>query len=207
MEKKGIKVFLPDLPGFGENSLLSRPWTIKDYVIWVKDFVEKNHLDRFFLLGHSFGGNIAVNYVLGFPEGVEKLILVSPALIRIKDKKKEIFVKFAKLFKKLSFLPFYSPLKKVFYRFFVKSDYPDTKGFLRETYLKIIKEDFSEKLFGISVPTILIWGEKDNITPFEHANFIKEKISGAELKILPGVGHVPRDEAPELLVEKILESL
>lgn len=207
LERGGCKVYLPDLPGFGENPPLSQPWSIGDYVVWLKEYCEKNNLWQFFLLGHSFGGNIAFQYALKFSQDIKKLILVSPALVRLSDSKREILAKIAKLLNKFSLLPFYSLMRRAFYKFFVKSDYPDTEGPMRETYLKVIKQDFSDRLSRLSVPTVLIWGDKDKTTPFKYAHFIKEKIAGAELKILPGIGHTARDEAPELLVEKILESI
>lgn len=207
LEKEGIKVFLPDLPGFGENPALEKPWAIDDYVSWLKEYCQKNNLWQFFLLGHSFGGNIAFQYALKFPHDIKKLILISPALVRVNDPKKEILAIIAKLLNRFSFFPFYSLMRRAFYKFFVKSDYPDTEGPMRETYLRVLKQDFSDHLSDVSVPTVLIWGDKDNITPFRYAHFLKERIAEAELKILPGIGHTPRDEAPELLVEKILESI
>ena len=75
---------------------------------------------------------------------------------------------------------------------------------MKETYLNVIKEDISNIFSNISVPTLLIWGKKDNITPLRHAHFMKEKISGVELEIIPNVKHNPHREAPEILSEKVL---
>lgn len=204
LEAQGCEVFVPDLPGFGENPPLEKSWSIEDYVQWLKEYCGTNSLAQFFLAGHSFGGNIAAQYALKFPQDIKKLILVDPAIVRVKDAKRELMAKIAKLIKKLSFLPFYSLARRAFYRFLVKSDYPDTEGPMRETYLKTIKRDFSSSLPDISVPTTLIWGEADDITPFKYARLIKDKIAGAKLEILPGIHHSPQIEAPELLVEKIV---
>ena len=78
---------------------------------------------------------------------------------------------------------------------------------MREIYLGTIKEDLLSYLPGIKAPTIIIWGEKDNITPFKDSYFIKEKISGSKLKTFPGVGHRLRKEVPEKLAQIILEEL
>jgi len=205
LENHGCKVFVPDLPGFGENPPLSKPWSIDDYAEWARDYCEENELSQFFMLGHSFGGAIALKYSLKFPQDIKKLFLVDPAIIRVKDIRKEILAKISKIFKKFSFLPFYPLVRRAFYKFIVrKSDYLDTMGATRETYLKAIKEDFSYYLTSILVPTVLIWGEKDDVTPLRDAYLVKERISGAELEILSGIHHNPQTEAPEILAKKIL---
>ncbi|TSC75715.1 MAG: hydrolase [Parcubacteria group bacterium Gr01-1014_30] len=221
LEIEGLKVFLPDLPGFGQSPPLEETWAVEDYANWVKKYCKENNLSpkgeageeakpqrpQFFLMGHSFGGSIALKYSLMFPGDVKKLLLVAPAIIRVNDWKKEFMAKMAKAFNKFPFLPFHSEIRRAFYRFFVKSDYPGTKGPMRETYLKVVKQDFSNQLSSVSVPTVLIWGDKDNVTPFKFAHFVKAKIPGAELKVLEGIGHIPREEAPELFVRTILESV
>ena len=206
LEKAGYAVFLPDLPGFGQTPSPKEPWTVDDYVEWVRNFCESNNLSRFFLLGHSFGGSVAVKFSIQYPEKVRKLILVDSAGIRRKRLKKEIQKKVAHFLNRFSFLPFYGLIRKIAYRtLFRRSDYLLTEGVMKETYLKVLGEDISDIFSRISVPTLLIWGEKDGITPLEHAYFMKEKIPGAKLEIIPNVTHNPHREAPELLVEKIIQ--
>jgi len=203
LEKEGIKVFIPDLPGFGDNPPLEKPWSIDDYANWVHDFCTKQSIRQFVLTGHSFGGSIAVKYSLKFPENIKKLILVSPAIIRVR---RDLLEKLARILKVFSFLPFYNLARRAFYKFIVgKSDYLDTMGATRETYLKAITEDLSAHLGLVSVPTLLIWGEKDEHTSFKDSLLIKTKISGAVLEPIPGVKHSPHREAPEILSEKIIQ--
>ena len=74
---------------------------------------------------------------------------------------------------------------------------------MRETYLNVINEDISGLFSQIKVPTVIIWGEKDDITPIADAYLIKKEIKNSILEILPNVGHRIRKEAPEILVDKI----
>lgn len=196
---------MPDLPGFGKSPMPAKPWTIDDYVEWVKDFCERNGLLQIFLVGHSFGGSISTKFSIKYPDKVKKLILVDSAGIRKKRLKKEIQKVIAHLLNKFSFLPFYGFFRKIAYRtLFRTSDYLLTEGVMKKTYLNIIGEDISNFFSQITVPTLLVWGEKDGITPLKHAYFMKEKIAGTKLEIISNVGHNPHREAPEILVEKIV---
>ena len=208
LAKEGFLVIIPDLPGFGESDFPPRPWDLNNYCDFIAEFIKSLNLNKFYLLGHSFGGNIAFKYALKFPEKIEKLFLVGAALIRRQTLKKKILFLFSKIFKIFSFLPFYNFFRKVFYRFFVRrSDYIYTKGIMRETYLKIIKEDLSDKLSEIRVPTIIIWGEEDKITPKKDAHLINKKIKRSRLIIISEAGHDLNIKAPEKLFQAISKEL
>ena len=208
LSERGIKVIIPDLPGFGESQIPSRAWSLNDYSNFVDDFTESIKLKKFYLLGHSFGGSLAIKYALKFPEKIKKLFLVAPSCVRKDNQKKQILGKIAKSSKIFSFLPFYSLAKRAFYKFIVrKSDYLSTKGTMRETYLKIIKEDFSNVLLRVKAPTILIWGDKDDVIPLEQAFLIQKKIKNSKLEIIPEGAHDIERFLPDPLSRKILENL
>ena len=203
LENRDCKVIVPDLPGFGESAKLIKPWTIDDYVRWVKDFCEEESLSQFFLLGHSFGGSLAIKFSLAYPDKIKKLILIDSAGIRKKTIKKEIIKKIANLLNKFSFLPFYSFVRSSLYKI-IKSDYFSLQGIMKETYLNVIGEDLSKRVAGISIPLMLIWGEKDRLTPLPNAYLIRDRVNGAKLEIIANVGHNPHSEATGILTEKVL---
>jgi len=199
---------VPDLPGFGENQIIQRPWTINDYVEWAHGILQKNNLSRIILAGHSFGGSIAAKFSSKYPAMVEKLILIDSAGIRKRRLKKEIQKAIAHLLSRFCFLPFYGFFRKVAYRtLFRTSDYLLTEGAMKQTYLNVIDEDISDIFSQITIPTLIIWGEKDGITPLRHAYFVNKSIQGSKLEIIPGIKHNPHKEAPEILVEKIIQFL
>lgn len=207
--EKGFKVIIPDLPGFGKNqTLLSVPWDLDNYYNFVESFTEFLNLNKFYLLGHSFGGALAARYSIKSPQKIEKLFLVAASCIRKKTFKKRFFAKISKIFKIFSFLPFYSLFRRGFYKFIIrKSDYPYTEGIMRETYLKIINEDLSDNLSFISVPTIIIWGDKDNIIPLKYGRIINQRIKNSKIIIIQGGDHDLEQKLSEILAEKILENL
>jgi len=206
--EKGLKVIIPDLPGFGNSQEPPQSWGLADYCQFIKEFVNSLNLEKFYLLGHSFGGALAVKCSLEFPEKIEKLFLVDAACFRRKAFRKRLFYIIAKIFKIFSFLPFYSFFRKAFYKFIVgKSDYPYTEGVMKDIYLKIIKEDLSKILPQVQVPTIIIWGEEDKIKQIKEARLINQKIKNSHLEIIPSIGHNPHSEAPEKLSETIIKFL
>lgn len=203
-EKKNLKVFIPDLPGFGKSNKPPLPWTMEDYIYFVEEFVKQLNIDNFYLLGHSFGGSLAVGYSLKNQNKIKKLFLVGASCIRKKTFKKTVLFFISKIFKPLSFVPLF---KKVFYKFVVKSDYLSTKGFMKKTYLNIIKKDLSEDLEKIIVPTFIIWGEKDRITSLRQGEIINSKIKNSKIAVIKEVGHNIHRELPKEFSEKIISQL
>ena len=206
--KQGFKVIVPDLPGFGESEKLQKPWRVNDYLVWLENFTKELNIQEFYLLGYSFGGAVSAKMTVKYPQRVEKLFLVASAVIRQKTTKKTFSQKIAKIIKFFYFLPFYKFFRKAVYKFIIrKSDYVYTEGVMKETYLNILEDDVSYKLSFISVPTVIIWGDKDQSVPIEDAHLINSKIKNSKLVIIPGADHLMHRQIPEILAEKIVENL
>ncbi len=205
---KGFKVIVPDLPGFGESDKLEKPWRDNDYVKWFEEFTKELCVENFYLLGYSFGGALAAKIAVKYPQRVQRLFLVASAVIRKKTAPKDFSARVAKVIKVLHFLPYYAFFRKAVYKFIIrKSDYVYTEGVMKETYLNVISDDISYKLSFIRVPTIIIWGDKDQSVPIEDAHIINEKVKNSKLVIIPGADHLMHKQLPEILAEKILENI
>jgi len=198
---RGFQVIIPDLPGFGQSDDPNKVWGFNDYSDFVNEFINSLELKKISLLGHSFGGNVAIKYSVDHPERINQLYLVGAAAIREESLKKKVIYILAKTFGFLSFVPY---LKKIFYRI-IKTDYPHAHGIMRKVYLKVIKKDLSSLLDNVNVPTTIIWGEKDPITPLRHAHIINSKIKNSKLEIIPKIGHNLHSECPGMLVDAILK--
>ena len=202
LSEKGIKAIIPDLPGFGASDKPQVAWGIDDYCDFVEDFIKILNLEKLSLLWHSIGGSLSIKCILRFPKKIEKLFLVSAACFRRKSFKKRILFIISKVFKVFSSVSF---LRKAFYRFIVKrSDYPYTQGIMKDIYLKVIKTDLSDILEKIGVTTIIIWGEKDDVTPLKQGQIINQKIKNSQLRIIPKASHDLNTKNPEELVREIL---
>jgi len=195
-----FSVIIPDLPGFGNSNAPDSVWGFDDYCKLVEEFRKALGLGKIRLLGHSFGGNIAITYAIKHPENLVKLYLVGAASIRDETVRKKTVYAASKTFR---FLRFIEPLKKFIYRI-IKSDYGTAKGIMKKIYLKVIKIDLRDRLSEVKTETLLIWGERDNITPLSHARMIQEGIAGSRLEIVPRLGHNLHSEAPGLLANIII---
>ena len=78
----GYKITVFDLPGFGNEPLISEKWEISDYAIWVAKKLKAKKLHDVILIGHSFGGKIATEVAISNPDLVKKLILIAAPVLR-----------------------------------------------------------------------------------------------------------------------------
>lgn len=203
-----FKVIVPDLPGFGKSEVISVPWDTNRYIDWLERFVKELNLGEFYLLGHSFGGALASKMAVKHVQEVKELFLVSAACVRRKTARKSFFRGLAKIVKLLYFIPYYSFFRKAVYKFIIrKSDYVYVEGIMKSTYLNVVAEDLSFHLPFIKVPTVIIWGDKDEFTPVSDGYFIERQIKKSKIIVIPGAGHDLNRKQPDILAEKVLNNL
>ena len=167
-----------DLPGFGKSHM-NVAYSLDEYVETIKEFCEQLEIDEPSILGHSFGGRIAIKYASKY--NVSKLILVSSP--GIKDKKS---------FKIKMKINFYKILKRLNIKVIMGSkDYRNATGVLKETLVKVVNEDLTNELYKIKIPTLIIIGEKDSVVPVRIAKKMHEIINASGLIIIPRCGHFP----------------
>ena len=208
LDSSGIKVIVPDLPGFKKETALSRVWDLDDYVDWFKKFSQEFD-EPFFLLGHSFGGRVAIKYAEQNPERLKGLILVSSAGIIPKKKfSRNVVSKIAKFGKVFSFLPLYGLFRKGFYKYILRRiDYLQAEKlpYLKETFKNVVKEDLRKYFSKIKTRCLIVWGDKDDMTPLSDGRLMAKEMPNSELEILRDIGHFPYTQNPKLLSQKIIE--
>lgn len=197
-------VFLLDLPGL--DFPLEKPFTFDDYLNYLE---EKINLENFYLLGHSFGGALAMLYALKNTNKVKKLILYNPAIIReenLKTKISRFLAQVFKIFEKILPKNISYLAKKAYYKCIVRSyDYFLADDNLKKTFQNI-RKDLKDLAKNLKVKTILLWGNKDKITPLKQGKILKNVISDSELIIFEG-GHSYHKENPEDFTKKLREIL
>jgi pimeloyl-ACP methyl ester carboxylesterase len=212
LANQGYKVICPDFPGFGKTLPPPNPWDIKDYTEFIFKFIQKFTSEKFFLLGHSFGGRIAIKFALLYPEKLRSLILCSSAGIKPKPGLKTRIVFWLARIGNAIFTPkhltrFKDSARNLFYLVLRNRDYVKANGIMKETIKKVLSEDLLPELSKIKIKTLIIWGKTDKMVPVKYANIFQEKIENSKLEILPKIGHSPHLEVPKKLSEIILNFL
>ncbi len=185
-------IYSIDLPGFGESEI-GLPLNLYEVTDIIYHFCQKLKIEKPILLGHSYGGRIAIIYASKYP--VYKLILVSSAGIRQPlSIKKKLKVRIFKIFKKLNIK--------------VKmgsKDYIDSDNVKRKMLVDAVNSDIKEEMKKIDVETLLIYGQKDETTPVSLGKNIEKNIKGSALVTLENCGHFPYLEQPTIF-QLILDS-
>lgn len=199
--------FCLDLPCFGEEPCPKKIWGVEDYAEYVKTKIINYELP-INLLGHSFGGQIAVLLTAKYPELVDKLILSGASVYRQKNSLKTKFFGliaiFGKVVFKLSIINFLKePAKKILYKLADSPDYINTNGIKRDIFKKIIREDVSNLLEKIKIPTLIVWGEKDNYVSIKFGKKIAEQIKNSNFVTIPNGRHGLHLQFPDELLKLI----
>ncbi len=212
LAKQGYRTISLDWPGFGKSTTPQKPWGVKDYSDFLLKFIEKLNLKKIILLGHSFGGRVAIKFAGKRPDKIRRLILCSSAGIKPKlNLKTKVIFKIAKMGNTVLspkiFVRLKNGARNLFFVFLRHKDYVKANGIMRKTIRKVLEEDLLPILPQIKTMTLIIWGEKDKMVPVKNAYILKEKIINAQFHILPQVGHSPHLEAPEKLAQTIINFL
>lgn len=194
------KVIVLDLPGFGNEILISPDWTIPDYAAWVKKRLPKG---QFILFGHSFGGRIAAQLAGSNLSQLKGLILSGSPCIYRPDKTIKIKNTVNHSLKRLlpigvtdQLLP--PHLKQA------------RQWGMESIFRKAVSYDQADDLKRINVPTLLIWGDKDTEVPLRIAREMQTLIKYSDLQIIDNAGHNSFLDNPYLFsgyVKKYIQTL
>lgn len=189
------RVILVDLPGFGMSDKPQQDWGIYEYGEFTGRFLDQLGIKKISVLGHSFGGRIALLLASRNPQVVERLVLVDAAGMEVKNVKSQVI----KLIKPLTFwLP-----QQVKNRFGSR-DYQEA-GEMRKTFVKVVNQPLRNELTNIKAPALIIWGERDKELPFLEAKMLHKGIKNSVLRIVWGASHWPHREKPDDFMRVLTE--
>jgi len=222
--EKNLRVLRIDIPGFG----LSGPAVNKDYsdaadVARVIALLDQLGVQQVIMAGHSMGGRIAWNLTAAHPERVSKLVLLSPDGFPDPNAKSDKTYEVPALLGLMQYsLPQWALrmggvtpafaddsqlTPQMMQRYHDMMLAPGVRTALLERMRQTRNSDPVARLQSITVPTLLIWGEKDAFIPVGNAQDYLKAMPQAKLVTLPGVGHVLHEEAPQASVQVVLDFL
>jgi pimeloyl-ACP methyl ester carboxylesterase len=170
------------------------------------------------LIGNSIGGRIAWNFAVQQPDRVNKLVLVSPdgfaspgVSYGVKPEVPMLagMMRYAlpKSMLRTNLVPAYGDPERltddVVTRYHDLMLAPGVRDAMIARMEQTILEDPEPLLRRIAAPTLLVWGEKDGMIPFSNSADYLRTIPDATLAALPGLGHVPQEEAPAVALEAV----
>lgn len=196
LEKK-FKITILDLPGFGKSSEPPFPWTLNDYSDMLELFVENLKIKKPIVIGHSFGGRLAINY--SSDHIIEKLVLFGSP---IKPEKSTTSLKVRTL-KSLKKIPGMDGIAEKMKKYIGSRDYKAASTIMRQVLVNTVNKDLTENAKKIEEETLLIWGDHDDEASIDDANILEHIMPDAGLVILPGTHYAYLENLNQVI--KILD--
>lgn len=178
-----------DFPGFGKSPEPSIPFTVLNFTTELKNLLNNFEINELILVGHSFGGRVAIKFSFLFQDNYKnfKLCLIDSAGIKPRrNLKYYIRVARFKMLKKKAMKnqKLHSKLDT-----FGSSDYKKLSLIMKQTFVRVVNEDLSSNAKFIKCKTIIVWGNKDKETKLYMAKKLSKLISNSKLYILKNAGH------------------
>jgi 2-hydroxy-6-oxonona-2,4-dienedioate hydrolase len=208
------RIIALDLLGFGRSDKPLIDYRIAGFVEVLDRFLTNIGIARAHFLGHSLGGWIVTAFALRFPEKVEQLVLNDAAGIddgacpipvdlkistraSLRNAFKCMFHDEGMVTEELVDLAYSLHLER-------------GDGYTIRSVLETLAnpwEKLDGKLDGLRVPTLILWGEDDAITPLSMARAFHREIVGSRLQIIERCGHLPPLERPDEFVAAVTSFL
>ena len=201
-----------DMPGFGKSDEPAEPMSVDDYVDFVLAFIDKLYPDEkeIMFLGHSMGGRVIIKLASGIHDGriktsftIPRVILTDSAgILPVKTESQNKRTKRYKFYKNIltktgiakAFPGTLDSLQKKF----GSADYAAASPVMRKSLVKVVNEDLEPYMPSVTMPALLIWGDKDTATPLSDGQRMEKLMPEAGLAVINGAGHYSFIDNPYL---------
>jgi pimeloyl-ACP methyl ester carboxylesterase len=199
-----------DLPGFGASPPPAEPIGAEGYAELVNEVLDVCDAPPV-VVGHSFGGRIAVCLAARYPERVGSLVLTGAPLIKqTRSRPPSLRYRMIRGLNRIGVVTD-DRLERI-RRQNGSADYRAASGVMRDILVRVIHESYEPQLRALTAPVTLIWGAADREVPVSIARAAAEVIASegrdVEFEILEGIGHLLPLEAPQALrgaIERALD--
>lgn len=199
----GFEVLAADLPGFGASPPPPEGWGAAEYAAAVAEMTAEAGGGPHVAVGHSFGGRVAACLAADHPDQVSGLVLAGVPLWRLAPAPRPPLG--YRAVRALARLGLVGPARlEAARRRHGSSDYRAAGPVMREVLVRVVKEDYRDRLARIRQPVALVWGERDTAAPAQIAAEAARILPGpVSLEIVEGVGHDVHRDAPESIVRAV----
>jgi pimeloyl-ACP methyl ester carboxylesterase len=226
-------VIAPDLIGHGDSATPRGDYSLGAHASSIRDLLAVLGVERATIVGHSLGGGVAMQFFYQFPQRTERLVLissgglgheVSPLLRTASLPGASLLASLATHPKLLTALHSAGARLSasgwrgaVYLEMIVRALRPLEQRDARKAFLHTLRSvidvhgqrvSASDRLYLLAnMPTLIVWGERDNTIPLAHGLAAVAAAPGARFQSLPGAAHFPHLEDPDALASVLLDFL
>jgi pimeloyl-ACP methyl ester carboxylesterase len=206
-KSKGLKVYAPDMLGFGRSDKPDVDYSISLQADILKEFLDSQKLDQADLVGWSMGGWIAMKYAAANPQRVHRLILLDSAGL-IYDAANVSALRPKNVAQLAHMMDVLNPNPRPIPGFVARDIVRNMIGqdWIIDRTLKSMftgKDVMDNHLGELTMPVLIIWGKQDLITPMELADRLHRGIPQSALEVIDGCGHL----APVACASQVLPQM
>jgi pimeloyl-ACP methyl ester carboxylesterase len=193
---------VPDLLGFGHSQRVELPaheYSHAGQAALLAQLVQELGLKSVDVAGSSYGGGVAAQLALDFPDIVRRLVIVDG----------QVYELGGGLFQAMGRLPWgigSALTRKALVSPFADEPFARIRGTtaaLQALNRVAIDARIPEDLHELRLPVLLVWGEKDRLFPLAQARRLLRTLPNATLEIIPRAGHSPQEERPDEVAARI----
>jgi pimeloyl-ACP methyl ester carboxylesterase len=200
-------VYAPQLPGWPEGQIPANLTSVRDYAQAMLHFLDAVAINTVDLVGHSFGGWLALQMAVAYPERISKLVLADPmgvysaeapaANLATMDEEAFLHAAFARSGVVVVRGDFGGVTEDI-----RKGPEFEKQWQGREIVAKIVRghyadPEMTQQVSAITASTLIVWGREDGIVPWRHGQVLAEAIPRAKFAVIDEAGHTPMREKRE----------
>ncbi len=177
---KDFHITILDLPGFGKSSEPTYAWDLEDYADMLGEFIKKLKIKNPVIIGHSFGGRLAIQYSYNNP--ISKLVLLASPCTVGND---NVSLK-TKILKKLYSIDALKKIGDIAKNYIGSRDYKMASPMMKKILVNTVSHDLVGYARQIEEPTLLIWGDNDSEAYLSDGKILEDVMTDAALIVLSG---------------------
>jgi pimeloyl-ACP methyl ester carboxylesterase len=190
-----------DLPGFGATPPPPEGWGSADYAAAIGPVLSELEVPAV-VVGHSFGGRVAVHLAAAQPDRVRALVLTGVPLLRAPSSGgPALRYRMGRALHARGLIG--ESRMEALRRRYGSADYRAATGVMRQVLVRTVNESYEEQLRAVRCPVELVWGDDDTEAPLSMAETAADLIGSSRITVCRGAGHLVPLTAPEALRQAI----